>query len=289
MRNSEISNKVYHAGFWPRFAAGMIDGLIILLGILIVASVMKFFSVNIFQKFAWLISILIAWSYFIYLTHKYQATVGKMIFSLYVSSTSGGKATLKKVIFRETVGKLISVAAFLTGYASIIFTEKKQGYHDKIADTVVMRAKTREQYSKWGIGLACVSTVLFSIGIAGTIWTKMDENKKMKQASGDDEQARVSVGVFISDAIAYYANNKSSFSRYMPSDKVRFSDCSGEPLINISKDGYKTIIFARSCSQEGKYFCAAINMTKAGVPLVGQPTLVDATLARDDNFSCTVK
>jgi uncharacterized RDD family membrane protein YckC len=43
------------------------------------------------------------------------------------------------VFFREVVGRVIVTATFGLGYLWAAFDPRKQGWHDRIADTVVLR------------------------------------------------------------------------------------------------------------------------------------------------------
>jgi len=63
-----------------------------------------------------------------------------MIFGLKVVQSTGEKMTLG-VGFLRWVGYIISGMVFYLGFIWIAFDGKKQGWHDKIAGTVVVRAK----------------------------------------------------------------------------------------------------------------------------------------------------
>ncbi len=67
-----------------------------------------------------------------------QATLGKMAVGIKVIDMHG-----KRISFLHATGrnfaKIISVAICMIGYLMIIFTEKKQGLHDMIAGTLVVR------------------------------------------------------------------------------------------------------------------------------------------------------
>ncbi len=69
-----------------------------------------------------------------------------MVFGLKVISLKEEKLTWGTVLFRELIGRYIT---FSTGilhllYILVAFLPKKQGVHDLIADTVVIREKTND-------------------------------------------------------------------------------------------------------------------------------------------------
>lgn len=123
---------VCYGGFWRRFFAFLIDMIMISL-------VAKIFIMSLFgSQISYLINVLLTWVYFIYMTHIYKATLGKMIFRMNVASEDAGELKIEKIILRETLGKFISGIILGIGYLMVAFTAKKQGLHDKIAGTVVV-------------------------------------------------------------------------------------------------------------------------------------------------------
>lgn len=70
-----------------------------------------------------------------------QATPGKMaIKSKIVDAITGGKPTLKQWILRY-IGYYVSLIPFGLGYFWVAFDKRKQGWHDKIAGTLVVPNK----------------------------------------------------------------------------------------------------------------------------------------------------
>ena len=62
----------------------------------------------------------------------------------------------------------------------------------------------------------------------------------------------------IPEAIIYQDDNNGSLSGFISKiDKTtNYFKCSGDPIINISKNGKGMAIFAKLCSDGKKYFCA---------------------------------
>ena len=69
---------------------------------------------------------------------KYQATVGKLAVGLTVTDMDGNKLEFGKAFIRN-ICKIISGMIMGIGYIMAGFTEKKQGLHDIIANTLVLK------------------------------------------------------------------------------------------------------------------------------------------------------
>jgi uncharacterized RDD family membrane protein YckC len=76
--------------------------------------------------------------YFIWFHGSVGQTPGKMLLELRVIQTSGEKMTFG-VAFLRWVGTLVSSLFLSLGYLWIAIDGKKQGWHDKIAATLVIR------------------------------------------------------------------------------------------------------------------------------------------------------
>jgi len=78
-------------------------------------------------------------AYFTWFHGAAGRTPGKMLFGLRVIQTPGDPLTFG-VAFLRWVGYLISGLVFCLGFLWIAFDRRKQGWHDKIAATLVMRS-----------------------------------------------------------------------------------------------------------------------------------------------------
>lgn len=90
---------------------------------------------------ATIISILLYFVYFFFMTYLFGQTFGKTIFGLKVMSQKGDKLTFSQVFFREVVGRIISKQLFNLPYLMILFNEKRIGLHDYIGDTLIVNEK----------------------------------------------------------------------------------------------------------------------------------------------------
>lgn len=131
----------YYAGFWRRFAAFLIDAVIVGAGVSVVSSILGHPPDTQDQVYNG-ISILAQWLYFTLLEGSdYQATIGKMALNLQVVDFEGNKISFAKANLRYW-SKILSAIVLGIGFLMIAFTEKKQGLHDKIAGTLVIQTKS---------------------------------------------------------------------------------------------------------------------------------------------------
>jgi len=83
----------------------------------------------------WIISLL----YFAIMeSSKAQASVGKMAMGIKVTDLDGNRVSFGKAFLRS-IGKVLSQMIMYIGYLMAAFTEKKQGLHDIIAGTLVVK------------------------------------------------------------------------------------------------------------------------------------------------------
>ena len=79
--------------------------------------------------------------YYVVLTGTRGQTLGKMALGIKVVNRNGDVPGLGYAALREVVGKFISFIALLLGFLSIAWDPKKQGWHDKIAGTWVIKVE----------------------------------------------------------------------------------------------------------------------------------------------------
>ncbi|WP_018174296.1 MULTISPECIES: RDD family protein [unclassified Thioalkalivibrio] len=86
-----------------------------------------------------LINILVAWLYWAGMhSSRYQATVGKMAVGLRVVDYHGERITFMRATGRY-LAEILSGLLFGIGYLMVAFTRRRQGLHDLIAETFVVR------------------------------------------------------------------------------------------------------------------------------------------------------
>ena len=86
------------------------------------------------------ISVLLKMTYFTYFHGTIGQTPGKKILGLKVIEINGKEMTLG-IAFLRWVGYILSKLPLFLGFIWIAFDGRKQGWHDKIAGTCVIRTK----------------------------------------------------------------------------------------------------------------------------------------------------
>lgn len=133
---------VRYAGFWMRFWAYLLDLIVIgsveriLINPLFRALHLSLTESKIFAPAA-IASAVIFYLYFILMTKFFGQTLGKMVFGLKVIEQDKTNLSWNTVLFREWIGRFISVTLII-GYAIVAFLPKKQGLHDLFVDTAVI-------------------------------------------------------------------------------------------------------------------------------------------------------
>lgn len=142
-----MTSRYEYAGFWIRVAASLIDTLIMLLVctpiVIVYYGTDRYFEVLNNGGFLGWFDVVISWILPVVATiwfwrHK-QATPGKLIFSLKVLDEETGQTlTLKQSVIRY-LGYVVCTFSLFIGFFWIGFDAKKQGWHDKMAKTVVVK------------------------------------------------------------------------------------------------------------------------------------------------------
>ena len=143
-----VLSKNFYAGFWTRFVAYLIDMIVIyaissLLNTISFGLLNKIFDFPILGEES-LSYVIVMFAYFIAMTYFFSQTLGKMIMKIKVETNKGEKLSLADVVYRELVGRLLTIFLVYLPYLAVAFTNKKKGLHDFIADTVVVK----EDFSK---------------------------------------------------------------------------------------------------------------------------------------------
>lgn len=151
---------MYFAGFWIRVAAYLIDIIILVVVMSIIQGITGInmgmsYSAQINEAITTggstgaspigqLIGLIIGIAYFAGLeSSEWQATVGKKALGLVVTDTGGNRINFLRALGRY-FAKILSGIILLIGYIMVAFTQKKQGLHDMLASTLVIKGKPGE-------------------------------------------------------------------------------------------------------------------------------------------------
>ena len=123
-----------YAGFWMRLVASLIDGMILfvvgfVIGLLLSGSA----AAN-------LLAILIGFTYTVGFWVAEGATPGKMAMGVKIVSSNGEPISGGQAIGRY-FAQILSALILGIGFLMIAWTPKKQGLHDYMANTVVIKTR----------------------------------------------------------------------------------------------------------------------------------------------------
>jgi uncharacterized RDD family membrane protein YckC len=142
------TQELEYVGFWPRVGAAAIDSLLIVFITLPLLTAV--YGREYWQSEAWVrgpadliinwvlpaVAVVLFWIY-------RQATPGKMAISArIVDAKTGARPTTGQLVVRY-LGYYVAMIPLFAGIIWVAFDPRKQGWHDKLAGTVVVRPKRR--------------------------------------------------------------------------------------------------------------------------------------------------
>ncbi len=144
-----------YGGFWLRLIAAILDGLILYAGSMFVVALVSAaagapFAVLAGWDFAWggyaglhvlmfFVNISVAWLYAsLFQSSRLQASPGMLALGLHVTALDGARIGFGRATGRFFASYLSAMILFF-GYFMIGWTQRKQGLHDMIAGTLVVR------------------------------------------------------------------------------------------------------------------------------------------------------
>ncbi|MCS4294513.1 putative RDD family membrane protein YckC [Comamonas sp. BIGb0152] len=144
MDNSDL--ELEYVGFWARVGAALIDTVVLL--VIITPALVAIYGWEYFMAEGLVqgpADVLISWVLpavaCIWLWHKLRATPGKMLIGAEIVDAETGEAmSLGQSVVRY-LGYFVSILPLCLGLIWVAFDPRKQGWHDKIAGTVVVRRK----------------------------------------------------------------------------------------------------------------------------------------------------
>lgn len=121
-----------YAGFGDRLLAALIDGVLLSVANLILDWILPLPDL--------LINIITNWLYYALMeSGAGQATIGKRVMGIMVVSTNGNRISFLNATGRF-FSKFISTIILLIGYLMVLWDDRKQALHDKMANTFVIKA-----------------------------------------------------------------------------------------------------------------------------------------------------
>lgn len=147
-RNAGYADGLEYAGFWVRFGAVLIDAALLM--VITVPLIVWIYGWGYYgdgKLIAGPADFLINWVApamgTVLFWRLWQATPGKAMLSLHVVDADSGKRLSVGQAAVRYLCYFISMLPLCFGFLWVACDRKKQGWHDKIARTVVVRAKDR--------------------------------------------------------------------------------------------------------------------------------------------------
>ncbi|MDH5650151.1 MAG: RDD family protein [Gammaproteobacteria bacterium] len=143
---SQPDSAYQYVGFWSRVGASIIDTILMMLVIGPVLTALygqEYWLAGVPEDTSAIWDILLNWLFpaFAVLAFWFyrSATPGKMaIKAKIIDAKTGGKPSIGQLILRY-IGYWPSMLVFFLGIIWVAFDQRKQGWHDKIAGTLVVR------------------------------------------------------------------------------------------------------------------------------------------------------
>jgi len=133
-----------YAGFWIRFAAHLIDFILLNLvevGLEYGISLPLGLSAVVQQVLGVILSFGLCYFYYVVIPMRRGTTLGKQVFGIYVlDASTGGLFTKKQAVIR-LFSYLLSYAIVGCGFLMAAFHPQKRALHDLIAGTVSVRRR----------------------------------------------------------------------------------------------------------------------------------------------------
>jgi uncharacterized RDD family membrane protein YckC len=143
---SGSADSVDYAGFWSRFLAFLIDSLVVM--VVLVPLMLALYGTHYFDLdfqlsgqaggvWDWVVNIALAVVAILFWKFR-GATPGKMAIGAKIVDARTGAAPSTGTLILRFVAYIASMLPFFLGFLWIAFDKRKQGFHDKIAKTVVV-------------------------------------------------------------------------------------------------------------------------------------------------------
>jgi predicted Zn finger-like uncharacterized protein len=144
-----VADDTRYAGFWIRVAAAIIDSLLVGMVQMLVSLLFGGLTATLTGGYnaeaawmplvmTWLFSTTVGFAYYVVFTGACGQTPGKMLVRIRVVRGNGDAIGYGRALLREVPGKMLSGLLLCIGYLMVAFDARKQGLHDKLADTCVV-------------------------------------------------------------------------------------------------------------------------------------------------------
>ena len=266
-----------YGGFWIRFAAYFMDGMIVGITLFVLAFVWTLTTGREFAtKFGDVMTLgmvalgQIYHAYFV--SSARMATPGKRLCGLYVTDVEGHRLSFGKALWRN-IAALFSYLTLCIGFIMAAFTERKQSLHDKIAGTLVHRQPGSSAPVAVVIVVAMFLVVVVGGILAAIAVSSFDEYAVKAKVSGVvAEMSRAKA------PIAGYAAEKGAWPTTW--DQVRL-DGEGTPLEQVPRASREFVKDIRL--EQGGAIVATVRVDQTE----GQLRMVPSKVGDSIEWTCT--
>ncbi|MBK1734658.1 hypothetical protein CKO15_05025 [Halorhodospira abdelmalekii] len=144
------SNRTTYGGFWVRVGAALIDLVVMLVPILLLSFLLLVVispTTHEEQLIYDVVDSLLGFALWLVYTaglhsSSWQATVGKRALGLKVTDLDGNRISFARATGRY-LAEFLNLLTLGIGYIMVALTERKQGLHDKVASTYVVRTEEK--------------------------------------------------------------------------------------------------------------------------------------------------
>lgn len=135
-----------YVGFWARVVASIVDSVVMMALVFALASVVmgldEFVNENAeFTLSSFLIQIVLPIAFVLLFWIYRNATPGKMLVGAVIVDAKTGKSPSAGQYIIRYIGYYVSTIILMLGFFWVAFDKRKQGWHDKMAGTVVIKGR----------------------------------------------------------------------------------------------------------------------------------------------------
>ena len=134
---------VPYGGFWIRVAALAVDTFVIVLFWVVLVVLAGLSALGPGIPFIAIVGTFLGpFAYYAIFTAWRGQTLGKIAVGLRVVDEHNRHPDFARAVLRETLGKFVSWLVFGIGFLTVAWDGKKQGWHDRMAQTYVVRTRS---------------------------------------------------------------------------------------------------------------------------------------------------
>ena len=238
-----------YGGFWNRFVAFFIDGIITSMAAGYLGFVLEGFyraaggTSEAAGDLGSFLGLILGWLYYAIMeSSAKQATLGKIAMGLVVTDERDNRLTFGRATARY-FAKWLSGMILMIGYIIAVFTEKKQALHDMIAGSIIYQRRPSKAGGIIAVVLASFIGLIFLLSILIVLPSFLPQANKAKQSEAKQYIASMNKGqqaYYVE--MAEFSNNISDLGLGIKSETENYS-------YNISKVNYSRYVISTATAK----------------------------------------